>query len=92
MQKLYEVSNLGRVKSKQVKSHRILNQHDKCGYMYVYLINSKKQKNCRVHRLVAEAFIDNTNNLSDVHHIDHNKKNNKLTNLEWLSHVDNCKK
>lgn len=89
---LYEVSNLGRVKSKQVETHKILIQHDKLGYLYVYLINNGKQKNCRVHRLVADAFIDNPDKLSDVNHIDHDKKNNKLTNLEWLSHKDNCNK
>lgn len=88
----YEVSNMGRVKSKQLSKDAILKQHNKGDYMYVYLRKNNKQKNCRIHRLVAEAFIPNPNNLSDVHHIDHDKKNNKLTNLEWLSHADNCRK
>lgn len=89
---LYEISNLGRVKSMQTKNHTILKQHDKGDYLYVYLRKKNEQQNCRVHRLVADAFILNPLDLSDVHHKDHNKKNNNLTNLEWLSHADNCKK
>ena len=91
-EKLYQVSNMGRVKSTQNKNHIILKQHDKGDYQYVYLRKNNEQLNCRVHRLVAMEFIPNPNCLSDVHHIDHNKKNNKLTNLEWLSHTDNCNK
>tara|TARA_R110001632_G_scaffold40073_3_gene100184 strand:- start:1836 stop:2360 length:525 start_codon:yes stop_codon:yes gene_type:complete len=43
-----------------------------------------------VHRLVAEHFIPNPDNLRDVHHIDSNPKNNDVSNLAWLSHKDNC--
>ncbi len=87
----YEVSNLGRVKSKQRKKDFIVKQHDKGGYMYVYLRKHAEQANKRVHRLVAGSFLENPDNLSDVNHKDHNKKNNTLENLEWLSHGDNCK-
>lgn len=48
-----------------------------------------KSKTFRVHRLVAEAFIPNPNNLSDVDHIDENKNNNSVENLRWLSHKEN---
>jgi hypothetical protein len=49
-----------------------------------------KSTNHKVHRLVAQAFIPNPNNLSDVNHKDENRKNNNVENLEWMSHVDNC--
>jgi len=51
-----------------------------------------KQKKVYIHRLVAEHFLENPNNLSDVHHIDNNPHNNDVSNLEWLSHADNCAK
>jgi len=51
---------------------------------------SKVQKHY-LHRLVAEHFLPNPNNLRDVHHIDNNPRNNNVNNLSWLSHSDNCK-
>lgn len=50
------------------------------------------QKRMLVHRLVAEAYIENPRKLSDVNHIDKNPKNNHVSNLEWLSHIDNLHK
>jgi hypothetical protein len=91
-EKMYEVSNKGRVKSTHNANHIILKQQDKGDYLYVYLKKNNTQKNFRVHRLVAFEFIENPNSLTDVNHIDHNKKNNDITNLEWLSHKDNCNK
>lgn len=52
----------------------------------------KKQKKVYIHRLVAQHFLENPDNLSDVHHIDNNPHNNDVSNLEWLSHADNCAK
>tara|TARA_R110000824_G_scaffold144754_7_gene312815 strand:- start:145 stop:663 length:519 start_codon:yes stop_codon:yes gene_type:complete len=49
-----------------------------------------KAKKFYVHRLVAEHFLPNPDNLRDVHHIDNNPKNNDVSNLAWLSHKDNC--
>ena len=49
-----------------------------------------KHKKFYIHRLVAEHFIPNPDNLRDVHHIDSNPKNNDVSNLAWLSHKDNC--
>ena len=90
---MYEVPDHGRIKSIHRKNNNIiLKQHDKQGYMYVYLRKNNKQYNCRVHRLVALAFLNNPNKYDDVNHIDHNKKNNNLTNLEWSSHKENCYK
>lgn len=94
---LYEVSDLGRIKSlPKVKgrflhtSHFVLNQkHTRDGYMSVSLSRDKKMKCCAVHRLVAIAFLDNPDNLREVNHIDLNKKNNSLNNLEWISSKEN---
>lgn len=83
----YSVSNFGNVRND--KSGRILKQvTNNCGYKCVCLY-LPKLKYCSVHRLVAKAFIPNPDNLSDVNHIDEDKTNNHVSNLEWLSHKDN---
>lgn len=80
---LYQVSNLGRVYS--IKSKKYLKHNNNGnGYYLVSLITKEgKRKNEYIHRLVAIAFIDNPNNLTQVNHIDENKGNNKADNLEW---------
>ena len=94
---LYQVSNLGRVKSfprtgtHQATEHILSQANGSKGYMLVVLQN-KSRKTCRVHRLVAEAFIPNPNNLPQVDHIDDNKKNNCVSNLQWITNEDNMKK
>lgn len=60
------------------------------GYMEVVLYKDTKPKYWLVHRLVAINFIDNPNNLNIVNHKDENKKNNCVTNLEWVTQNDNC--
>lgn len=64
------------------------------GYKYVkiYDYDKKKSKSYLVHRLVAETWIPNLYNLSDVDHINSIRDDNNYTNLQWLSHLDNCKK
>lgn len=62
------------------------------GYLRVNLSKDKTVKRASVHRLVAEAFIPNPNNLPTVDHIDGNKLNNCVENLQWLSQSDNCRK
>lgn len=59
------------------------------GYIYVMLCKNGKQKNIRLHRLVAEAFIPNSENLLQINHIDGNKQNNKVNNLEWCNQSQN---
>lgn len=84
----YQVSNLGRVKNKRgtiIKSFD--NGH---GYLRISLCKDGKHYNRYVHRLVAEAFIDNPHCLSDVNHINQQKDDNCVENLEWVSHKDNC--
>ncbi len=61
------------------------------GYYYVYLydLKIKRQKGCRVNRLVAETFIENPLNLPQVAHGDHDRSNNNLWNLKWSNQKDN---
>ena len=91
----YKVSNLGRVKSLNYKGtgkERILNQTmNKSGYMHVPLCKGGKPKCCRVHRLVAMAFVPNPNHLPEVNHIDEDKTNNRADNLEWCDRLYNTR-
>lgn len=67
-------------------------QHkDGSGYLQVSLRMNGKYIHFLVHRLVAKAFIPNPNNLEQVNHIDENKHNNDVNNLEWLSRLDNTR-
>ena len=77
----YAVSTWGRVKN----GNQILKPHvTPKGYLKVGLSKDGKQKSYRVHRLVAQEFIPNPHNLLEVNHIDGNKQNNSVTNLEWV--------
>lgn len=87
---LYEVSNLGRVKSLKFGKERILKQtSDKDGYLRVQLSKQGKVKMKLIHRLVAMAFIPNPFNLPQVNHINEDKDLNVVSNLEWISNIDN---
>lgn len=80
---LYEVSNLGRVRSFH-KGGRILKiTTDKLGYKHARLYKNGENKLFQVHRLVATAFIFNPNKLPMVNHKDENPSNNQVENLEW---------
>ena len=86
----YYISNLGRVKSTRRKQEKILKPLDTVyGYKRVALHNRGDIKFRFIHRLVAEAFIDNPNNLQCVNHKDENKANNEVTNLEWCTFKEN---
>ena len=83
----YQVSNLGNVRHK--KNGIVKTFVNEKGYHRVHLWSGKNRITKRLHRLVAEAFIENPNNLKEVNHIDEDKNNNKSSNLEWCSRQQN---
>lgn len=83
----YEVSNLGKVRN--IKSGRILKPQLRNGYLRHYLYEDNKPKNLLLHRILATAFIDNPEGKPCVNHIDENKLNNDLSNLEWCTAKEN---
>ena len=90
---LYKVSNLGKILSLNYRNSGkpdLLNPvEDKDGYLKVQLWKNGKSKNCIVHRLVAQTFIPNPEGKPEVNHIDEDKTNNRVENLEWKTHRDN---
>ncbi len=88
--KKYEVSNLAQIRNEKTK--RILKkQVTEEGYEIIGLFYKKKQKQHRVHRLVALAFIPNPNDFPEVNHKDKNRANNRVENLEWATPSMNMK-
>lgn len=89
----YDISNCGRVRSRNYLGHgttRVLAIHpDTKGYMRVRLLSGTERKTYKVHRLVAEAFLDNPNGLPEVNHRDGDKQNNHVSNLEWSTSSNN---
>ena len=85
----YMVSNLGRVKSlnyRRTGKEKIMKGvPDGHGYLQVKLWKDGKDKKYMINRLVAQAFLPNPNNLPEVNHIDKDKTNNKVENLEWCT-------
>lgn len=87
---LYQVSSLGRVKSLKFGRERILTPYkQKDGYLRIYLCKEGEMKRYLVHRLVANAFIPNPNNLETINHINEIKTDNRVDNLEWMTQKDN---
>ena len=88
---VYQVSDLGRVRSLKYGKVRVLKGiNDKDGYLLVSLCKGGKIKKCRVHRLVAQAFIPNTDSSKTlINHIDECKQNNKVSNLEYCDNQYN---
>lgn len=101
-EELYEVSNLGNVRSLTHKvectNHKLRTvigrvlKHSKISNGYYYAVNLSKDnkiKQFMVHRLVAEAFILNPDNKPCIDHIDGNSHNNNVSNLRWCTHKEN---
>lgn len=104
-EELYQVSNCGRIKrnyreytlfnhltkreNKRIVKEKILKGTTNKGYKRICLTKNKKEKNLHIHRLVAEAFIPNPQNKPFINHIDGNKQNNCVDNLEWCDCDEN---
>lgn len=101
---LYQVSNLGRVRSLDREVYHmnmgVVRKHiykgkelrtflEKDGYVYLFLYKDKRSKKYSIHRLVAENFILNSNNLPIINHKDEDKTNNIASNLEWCDYSYN---
>lgn len=98
---MYEVSNLGRVRSvsRVIKifgkyeifhEGKIMNSYNHCnGYRIIFLRGKDKRKKFFIHRLVASVFLDRPQGKDVVNHIDCNKVNNVLSNLEWMTFSEN---
>lgn len=84
----YAVSNLGNIK--RLSTNRVLKQTitDR-GYSRVDIYINKKRKSCKVHRYVAMYFLGDLSEAFEVNHIDGNKQNNSVENLEWITHREN---
>ncbi len=86
---LYQASNKGNIRSLNYRNtgkvqvlKPIIRDN---GYLQVALWKEKKVVYCRIHRLIALTFLENPNNLPEVNHIDENKSNNRVENLEWCT-------
>lgn len=99
---LYQVSDSGKIRSldrivkdntreryQHIKGKELKFTDNGKGYKLVFLTKASIRENKYVHRLVAETFIPNPNNLPEVNHKDLDKNNNCITNLEWISNIDN---
>lgn len=84
----YSITNTGKVYS-YISGRYLHKGYDKDGYELVTLSRDNYRRTYRVHRLVAEAFIDNPDNKTEVNHIDFNVKNNWFENLEWVTQKEN---
>ena len=91
-QTIYMVDEYGNVKNS--KTNKILSvRPNKKGYLTVSLWHVDKRYIRKIHRLVAKAFVENTDELNkiEVNHKDSNRKNNYFKNLEWVTHLENIR-
>lgn len=86
----YEISNLGRIRNKKT-NHIYKNTNQYGDYFTIILYDDRHKRSTRIHREVAKAFIPNPNNYPCVNHIDMNKQNNTVDNLEWCTYSHNTK-
>jgi len=89
--KSYEISNLGNIRNVR-RRHKTLKQRlKKDGYYDIRLWYKGRHKSFLIHRLVAVTFLDNPLNKEDINHLDFNRSNNRLENLEWSTTSENVK-
>ena len=99
-EELYKISNYGNVKSckrlvNAKSGQRLVNERllslgkDKDGYLMAILCQDANRKTVKIHRLVADAFLDKIDDKNLVNHIDAEKSNNLVINLEWVSSLEN---
>jgi hypothetical protein len=95
---IYKVSNYGLVKRvskirgvnlKYREEYYLVPTDNGKGYFRIKLSNNGKSKRVMLHRIIAEAFINNPENKKCVNHINHNRKDNRIENLEWCTHSEN---
>lgn len=94
---IYEINELGKIRSvdriverkdgriRKYKGKELKSATDKGGYAVVELHKNGISKMMRVHRLVAETFLPNPDNLPEVHHLNHDTKDNRVENLKWVT-------
>lgn len=83
----YEVSSLGVIRN--INTKRPIKQHiDKDGYLIIFPFDGIKTTTLGVHRAIALSFIENLENKPTVNHLDGNKQNNRLDNLEWATYKE----
>lgn len=87
----YEVSNLGHVRTNGKRPGMLTLTKQKSSYRYAMIEIDGKSCNRRVHRLVAQHFLPNPDNMKEVNHKDGNKDNNHVSNLEWCTRSHNVK-
>lgn len=87
-EELYSIDEYGNIIN--ISRNKFISQHDNGqGRMQVGLWKNNERINYKVHRLVALTFIPNYQNLPQINHIDGNKLNNHVSNLEWVTHREN---
>ena len=88
---LYAVTSCGKIWSYKYKKF-LKSRPTRTGYFQVVLMKNGERKTCYVHRIVAEAYIPNPDNLPQVDHIDNDKTHNYVNNLQWITSRDNNRK